>query len=356
MQLQDIKDKIVYEVIAGSHAYGTNIPTSDKDTRGIFLPSKEDHISFIDIPEQANDTKSDIVFYSLKRFFNLVNTANPNIIELLWIPESCIINKNPVLDPLFENRKIFITRKAYMSHFCYAEAQIKKAKGANKRVNNPKSEIKPVREDFCFYINVEKYNEDVLNSRPIPIKDTKVDLNKCHCAKLEHSHNFYRLYDYSDVESCKGVFQNNALVCQSIPFDDETKRLIGFLIYDEESYVRELNEWKQYWEWKKNRNEARWVSQEKGELDYDQKNIMHCYRLLLSSKNILQYHEPIVRFEGDTLKYLMSIRNGDVPYDEIMSKVDILNKEIKELYEKSTLPAEVDLKKSEKIYKAIYGV
>ena len=62
-------------------------------------------------------------------------------------------------------------------------------------------------------------------------------------------------------------------------------------------------DWKNYWTWIKERNPNRWIAQEKGEINYDTKNMQHCIRLLLSTKNILTKGEPIVRFEGDTLAF-----------------------------------------------------
>ena len=344
--------KIKYEVISGSHAYGTNNKHSDQDIRGIFVPHKDEYISMKDIPNQYNDNKNDIIFYSLKRFLDLASNANPNIIELLWIPKDCVIYRHNMLDPIFENRNKFITKSAYNSHYSYAKSQIKKAKGCNKRVNNPQPEEKPKREDFCFVIPSVAI-DGYFKGRPIPIKKIGLDLSQFHVSKLEHGHNSFRLYDYSDSKS-KGVFKNDAIVCQSIPYEDENKRYYGILIFNKDQYERQVAEWHNYWDWFKNRNDARWIDQEKGKLDYDCKNMMHCYRLLLSSKNILENGEPLVRFEGEPLAELRSIRNGDLKYEELISKVDSLSLEIDELYQKSKLPESVDLEESNNIFREVY--
>ena len=85
-------------------------------------------------------------------------------------------------------------------------------------------------------------------------------------------------------------------------------------------------QWKQaladhhnYWAWRRDRNEARWQQQERGELDFDSKNMMHTVRLLLSGKSLMKFGRPIVRFTGDDLSLLMSIREGRLSFDEIMS-------------------------------------
>jgi predicted nucleotidyltransferase len=347
-------NKIKYEVISGSHAYGTNVETSDQDIRGIFMPDKEEYISIFDPPHQVNDVKNDIIYYSIKRFFNLVSEANPNIIELLWIPDDCILKKDKILDPLFQNRKAFITKKAYTSHSCYAKAQIKKAKGCNKRVNNPQPEKRPSREDFCFLVPHQTI-DGYFSGRPIPINDLKdFNLKSYHVSKMEHSHNSYRLYDYRYDSNCQGVFKNGAITCQSIPIDDENKRFTGILIFNKDQYEKSINEWHNYWDWMKNRNDARWIDQESGLLTYDAKNMLHCYRLLLSSKNILENGEPIVRFDGDTQKLLLSIRNGEFEYDYILSEANKIMEDIDKLYEKSNLPECADMEVVNNIFKEIY--
>ena len=79
----------------------------------------------------------------------------------------------------------------------------------------------------------------------------------------------------------------------------------------------------------------------------------HCLRLLLSGKNILTNGEPIVRFEGTQLQYLKDIRAGKFTYEEIMADIEKEQKELDVLFEKSTLPWGVDMKKIDELYKQI---
>ena len=62
---------IFLHAISGSHAYGTAIEgVSDTDYRGIFVLEEEDYYG-IDYVEQISDETNDIIFYELKRFFQL---------------------------------------------------------------------------------------------------------------------------------------------------------------------------------------------------------------------------------------------------------------------------------------------
>ena len=109
---------------------------------------------------------------------------------------------------------------------------------------------------------------------------------------------------------------------------------------DAGAYRHAVKEHRQYWEWRRNRNEARWMQQERGELDYDAKNMMHLTRILFSGENIVKNGEPIVRFEGKKLETLLSIRRGEWTFDEIMAHAEKIQAEIES--GKGRLPVESD--------------
>ena len=376
MNLEELQDsgKIIYTVVSGSHAYGTNNKDSDIDLRGIFVHDPKAYLNVFEEPEpDISDEKNDTTYFSLKRAFELLSKSNPNIIELLWMPEDCIRYKTPVMEVVFENRNLFISKACFETHSGYAFAQIKKAKGSNKKVHNPMPKERPVKEDFCRVILLENINVKpitlIMSSakpsgsngwtynglfpfRPIPLKETEIDLSKHHVAGLEHAQNVYRLYEYG--AKAKGVFRgDDMLVTESIPKEDEWAKCVGLLIYSQNEYDKALKEWNSYWDWMKFRNSSRWVDQEKGNLDFDQKNMMHCLRLLMSGESILRNGKPIVRFEGEQREYLMSIRRGELKYEEIIEEVEKRMKLLQELLKESTIPEDVDTDKIEELYKYV---
>ena len=385
MNLEELQKsgRIAYSVIGGSYSYGTQVPTSDRDLRGLFCLTKDEYLDIgNEAPNQIGDEKNDILYYSLLRFLDLLRTANPNICELLWTPPDCILYQAPYLQPLFDNRRAFITQKTYFTHGAYSVAQIKKATGTNKRVHNPKPEARPLREDFCYFIDVKRVGNllaeeqslrndirasnvcidgseygmralqdglrrldaDKLSQfpcRPVPISLSGIDLSKCHASALERVPYTYRLYNYGD--KAKGVFRgDDNLVCESIPVEDEWDNFVGLLVYNKADYEREIVEWKQYHEWMRERNAARWTDQENGEYSWDGKNMQHCIRLLLSAKNILEYGEPIVRFTGEKLQILRDIRDRKPTYEEILKYADKVKADMDVLFEKCKLPKQPD--------------
>ena len=113
---------ILYEVISGSIAYGTNLPTSDEDRRYVYiLPI--DYILSGNIVEQVNDDTNDVVGYEIGRFLNLISSANPNLLELLNMPEDCIVYKNPIFDLILDNKSKFLTKKCKNSFAGYGHAK-----------------------------------------------------------------------------------------------------------------------------------------------------------------------------------------------------------------------------------------
>ena len=365
IEVENLKNsgRIIYQYTAGSHLYGLNVPTSDFDTRGIYFVPKDEYITLGNVNPQVGDEKSDVLFYTLGRFLELLKKANPNVMEALWVPEDCVqVCNRKIMSHLFQNRKMFVTKESYFSHANYATAQIGRAKGCNKRVNNPQPKERPKREDFCYVIQKNifggysgEYTES-FPARPVPLKDTKIDLSKCHVAALERVPNTFRLYDYSDSE-CKGVFRgNDSLVCESIPIEDEIKRFIGLLVYNHSEYEKAIKEHAQYHEWIAKRNPTRWIDQEKGLLQFDGKNMMHCIRLMMSSEHVLLHGEPLVRVTGEQRDHLMRIRKGDFTYEEIMQDVEVRKARLEKLFSESKLPEDVDHAKVERLYKELMEI
>lgn len=384
MNIKDIKEQkyIMFEAISGSRAYNLAIDTpeysSDTDIRGVFKVPNEMHMSLFDPPEEVADDKQDVKYYELRKFFKLIQDGNPNILEMAFLPKECIKKCTPEMEMIIANRNLFISQKAYFTHSGYAYAQWEKCRGQNKLVNNPCPKDPPKKEDFCRIIplplwenysprkcgfrsdmsNIETiYDLDmikfIMNTPCRPIEYCRLskvyDLSKFHVAALEHIPNTYRLYYYGD--SSKGVFRGDQmLVCESIPLDDERDRFVGLLQYSEAEFEKAHKVWKNYWDWVKNRNEARWIIQEKGVVDYDCKNMMHCMRLLYSGKNILTKSEPIVRFEGKQREFLMDIRRGKYDYQTLIKIVEEEMEGLKRLKETTKIPHTVNHKAINQLY------
>ena len=363
---------ILMEYVGGSTAYGTRLPSSDFDCRGFFCLPRSQYLGTSSPVSQISDDReiegkkeNDAAFFSFRRSFELLKKSGPNILESLWVPPDCLVSSSPEFEKVIANRHLFISKDCVSSHCGYAMHQKDRAKGKNKKVNNPQKKTPPVKEDFCRIIpcipSANPWTHPDMPSprmpfRPILIKDMPwIDLKDYHVAAVEHMQNAYRLYCYYGDPACKGVFRGDGmLVCESIPMDDEHPRFSGVLLYDKSEYERALKDWKSYWDWMKNRNSQRWLDQEGGKLQFDSKSMAHCMRLLMSAINIVKNGEPLVRLSGKNLEEVMAIRTGQrTDYDGIMADVENKLDELRAAEQTSSIPDTVDEEKIEELYSEV---
>ena len=357
-------------VIRGSHAYGTNIETSDTDYSGIFVQSEDDILGNKYI-EQINDDKNDTVIYEVRRFLELVSKNNPTVLELLNTPEDCILYKDPNFDIILENRNKFITKICSNSFGGYAKMQIQKAKGQNKKQNWEKDKVtrKEVL-DFVYVIEGEK---------SIPWKewnkgDNEFEEKFCGIVNVPNARDLYAVYydsvarnmfseNVSEqtretlkkhmkdsgnpmgfgykglVKSNEGVSssESNALRLSSIPKGETS---ICNIIYNKDAYTQHCNDYKSYQTWLNERNESRWVDVNSHGQKIDGKNMMHCKRLIQMSREIAEGKGIIVRREN--AKELISIRKGEIDLQTLIDSVELEIVEIDKLFINSKLPDSVD--------------
>ena len=120
-----LQDSLHFEVLTGSIAYGVSGPSSDIDISGFCIPPKDvifpkyspRYIPGFSTPlntfnqwqsEISQDKKEyDITIYSITKFFYLLTDNNPNIIDIAFSPERCILYSTSIGDMFRENRKMF---------------------------------------------------------------------------------------------------------------------------------------------------------------------------------------------------------------------------------------------------------
>lgn len=332
--------QILFDCVAGSRAYGTAQADSDEDIRGIFVLPAAAYLDLVPPPNQIADARNNVVYYSLRRTIDLLSAANPSLLELLYMPADCVRRSSPEMEQLLSQRTLFISRRCADAHVGYAFSQIRKARGQNKWINQPKSEQPPRKDDYCHVVTRERLAGGAAPCRPQSLAASGIDLARHHAARLEHARDVYRLYDYGDA--ARGVFRGDALAVESIAADDENMRFAGLLLFNEQGWKQALADHQNYWTWRRERNEARWRQQESGELDFDAKNLMHTIRLLLSGKSILERGEPLVRVTGEPLQLLRDIRTGRYRYEEILAIADDIVADCERLKTHSDLPEETD--------------
>jgi len=334
--------RLLCRLRSGSHAYGLAGAHSDLDERGIFIVPARHYAALDTIPKQISDAKSDNVYYSVQRVFELLAEANPGIVELLYTPADCFLACDPALKILFDARALLLTQSLVRAKIGYAMGQIKKARGQKKWINQPQPEAPPNAEQFCFWIPDSQYAQTTLPARPRAIAELPLPLAHCHVARVEHGGHLFRLYQIGP--EARGVFRGAGLpVCESIDKERERSSYLGLLLFNEQGFQRAKLDHHNYWRWRTERNDARWTAQENGQLDYDAKNLMHCMRLLFSARQMLDGGAPLVRVSGAQKTELLDIRAGAYTYPQLIARADALVESCEADLPTSNLPEQVNM-------------
>jgi hypothetical protein len=328
-ELEEMAEKnCILRVVAGSHAYGTNIPSSDWDERGIFVDTMSRIILPFEKIEQVQLSRDDIVLFELSKYMPLLLSQNPNVIELIWTDPSDILHKNESGELLLDNRKEFLSKQVKDSYVGYAQSQLKRIKGHNKWINSPQPEAEPEPKDFTSV--VWNYTATKEFNKKVPFEGfVAVDIGDNH----------YSLWSIDKLKIDKKPWidkRGNPNPIQKNEFEKfNPNNLPPDLIVklNKSLFESHHTNWKMYWNWKKNRNEKRSVLEE--QFGYDVKHAMHLIRLLRSGLDILE--NGVVPVRRPDREYLMDIRNGKFTYEEIVAESEKLTKKVEEISKKSSL-------------------
>lgn len=130
--------KIIFLTLGGSHAYGTNVETSDVDVRGCALNSRSDLLG-LSAFEQVVNTETDTTIYSFNKLISLLINCNPNTIELLGCKPEHYFLLTDIGKQMIDNRKLFLSQKAVASFGGYATQQLRRLQNALARDRLPQA-------------------------------------------------------------------------------------------------------------------------------------------------------------------------------------------------------------------------
>lgn len=111
--------------LGGSHAYGTNIETSDLDIRGCAVNRKEEILTNKNFGQRCDKT-TDTTIYSLNKLISLLSNCNPNTIELLGLKPEHYLYVSPIGQELLDHQKMFLSKKAVQSFGGYAYSRLRR--------------------------------------------------------------------------------------------------------------------------------------------------------------------------------------------------------------------------------------
>lgn len=343
MTLTEMKKNgiLLLDCISGSRAYGLHTPQSDTDLKGVFLLPKQIFYG-LEYTEQLNNETNDEVYYELKRFVDLLVKNNPNILELLSTPADCIKFKHPIMDLL--KPELFLSKLCKQTFAGYAQSQIKKAKGLNKKIVNPIEKERKSVLDFCHVVNHQ-------GSVPLNAWLRKNGLSQEHCGlvHITHMREVYALFHNEQLSRgtlkgiCSGIDANDI----SLSSVEKGLEPLAIMSFNKDGYSSYCKDYREYWDWVEKRNEVRYENTLEHGKNYDAKNIMHTFRLLNMAEEIAV--EGKVNVRRPDRDFLLKIRSGVFSYEELVVLANEKIQQIDELYLKSNLPGEVDIKKAEEV-------
>jgi predicted nucleotidyltransferase len=283
-------DYIILEVQAGSYLYGTNTPTSDEDFIAVGIQDIR-YILGLGTIEQTTFKPGNVdkTIYTVKQFCKLAVDNNPNLLELLFVPQNKIKNASLEGIELLQLKDKFPSKLLIQKFKGYAFSQ------------RHKMEIK-----------LENY--DVLQNT-LHWLDNQLEEHKYMLELLQLSphHAFTVARDYIRVGDIN--IPTNATIKMAKKYINHRLDMFG--------------------------NRKNLVSK----YGYDTKFAMHLLRLLLECKELLLTCK--LNFPLSSKDFLLEVRNGKYDMQQIKDISYKLEQEIDTLAEITKLPAKPDFQRVE---------
>lgn len=304
-----LSGRIVFLTLGGSHAYGTNIETSDVDVRGCALNSPSDLLGLTNF-EQVVDNATDTTVYSFRKLISLLTSCNPNTIEMLGCRQDHYFMLTDIGREMISNRKMFLSQRAIDSFGGYATQQLRRLENALARDR----------------LTQERKEEHILKSMQRSIKS---------------------------FEDKYTSFENGSLLLYTADSEREEldKEILADIHIDKfparefNAVMNELTNIIGTYEKLNYRNNKK----DDGHLN---KHAMHLIRLYLMCLDILEKEDIITYREADR-EMLLSIRNGEYMLDdgtyrpEFFEMVDMYENRLKYARANTSLPSKPDFKRVE---------
>ena len=281
-------EKIIFETLSGSHVYGTNVATSDKDYKGVVIPDKKSILLQI-APRTRNNASNkpegvrngpqdcDREYFSLHYFMHLLLDGQTHPVEMLFIPSKFWTVPSPEWEEIVAFRHLLISKKL-TAFVGYAKNQANKYSAKGERYSTVGEFVKLLR-----------------------LSDARSSLYSC----LSHLEELIEKYPkHSKIVN----IENGGKL---VPHLEVCGRKIDLNASVE--YALNCYEWvyKEYGDRAKASAEG-----------VDWKAVMHAMRITEEALEILQSGN--ITFPRPNVDLLLDIRNGKVKYDMVMDHFDSL--------------------------------
>lgn len=226
---------VQFEVLAGSHAFGTATPESDRDVIAFCIPPIDfvfpilrGHIDGFGRQKQCfrmydqddisfEGESHDLKVFNIVEFFDTCMDANPTWLETLFVPEDTVLYSTAVGELVRRNRELFLHKGAFHRFSGYAKSMIHKMK-------------KKDRDDERLYkygyhaVRLMDELEELLAEGSLTIGREK----ERHQDVREGKWSFDEIQQYFDdkEESCELLYENSS----ALPYEPDQQRIKDLLV------------------------------------------------------------------------------------------------------------------------------
>lgn len=301
--------KIIFSTNFGSHLYGTNSESSDKDIKGIFKAELSDIVLKTDRETVHQNTKSsssgkrntsedtDIEYKELRRFIYDCLSGQTYALDMLFSPERMWLQSSDIWCDIIRNRYKLLSKniRPYLS-YCNHQAGKYGLKGSRLgellrvidylKLQNPKSSLADVMEglEVSEYVvktsfELPRKNLPTLTQNFLEVLGKKMDVNR-------------------QISECLPVLENL------------NER------YGDRAKLAQVNE------------------------GIDWKAVSHAFRCCYQLIELAE--TGFIKFPLRQAEYLKDIKYGKIPYVDLQDKLVALMEEAKDSVERSALPDSPD--------------
>lgn len=337
-----LRERTLFLTLHGSHAYGTNIETSDIDIKGVAVAPVEHYLGFHTNFEQAEQNEPvDMVIFEISKFMKLASACNPNVVEILFTDPKHHLQVHPVMEKLLAVKDSFLSRQAYFRFVNYAMDQLRRIETHRRWLLDP-PKAPPDRADFG------------LPTSGFIIPKNQLDAVFAAIRKQLDTWAWKDLDGLDPVDRLivKAAFEDRLVDIVKWHYGDLGDKLwesaaknLGFdtnfieLLDKERRYKASMDNWDQYQMWLKKRNPTRAAIEAK--LGFDGKHGLHLVRLMRMGREILTEGKVLV-YRPDAAE-LLGIRHGDWSFSYLKGWAEEEKIALKEAMEKSSLPKQCDI-------------
>lgn len=314
--------KILIKAVAGSHLFGTNTPTSDRDYKGVFLPEESDILlgKFDQTVHDHTNTSTnkntkddiDIEFYSLDKFLKMLYQGQTVAWELLFTPENMIIEKHPLWDEIKEATPLFLNKRvdAFIG-YCKQQAHKYGVRGSRL------SAVEQSLEIFNRY-NWNQYLSDV------SAEDIKTLESFEHIEWVEKE---FMGSKKQLLSICGKKFESNTM----LKYVKDPLNLY-YNSYGERSRLAQKNE------------------------GVDWKALSHAVRVCMQASSLLTKGKIMLPMHPSQVTLLKGIKAGQLTFDVVANLIEEYQSDLLKDRDNSTLPEEPELKNFQDIQIRIYSM